>query len=92
MCCLGFERDNYIIKNILPAVGTHICYQGEEVKILHIDPLEETVVLDKGDKKEQIKLELILPSGYQNAIKSYRKCGSCKKTYREDENFAVLYE
>ncbi len=92
VCCLGFERDNYIVKNILPEVGTHICYQGQEVKILHIDPLKETVVLDKGDKKEEVKLELILPFGYQNAIKSCKKCSCCRKTQKEDENFAILYE
>ncbi len=93
VCCLAFERDNYTVKNILPEVGTSLCYQGKEVKLLHVDPLREKVLVDYGDRKEEVHLRSLLPVGYEKAIQNCKRCGTCcRRSHREDENLAVLYE
>ena len=93
VCCLAFERENYLIKHILPEVGTSICYKGKEVKVVHIDPLKETLVIDIGEKKEEIKIEEILPVGYENAIRNCKTCiRCCSRVQREEETFATFYD
>ncbi len=93
VCCLAFERDNYTVKNILPEVGTTLCYQGKEVKLLHVDPLREKVLVDYGDKREEVPLRSLLPLGYERAIQNCKRCvTSCRKSRREDEDLAILYK
>ncbi len=87
VCCLSFERKNYLIKRILPEVNSKICIDGQEAEVLHIDPLKHSITLGFEDKKKELNLEEILPNGYEKAIKRCESCGECCMRHSLSEEF-----
>ncbi|SHK27379.1 PSP1 domain-containing protein [Thermocrinis minervae] len=86
MCCLAFERENYLVKNILPEVGSEICLNGKVYKILHIDPPHGKSILELDGKRIEIPLESLLPNDYKVAIENCKRCSSCcRRNLKEDE-------
>lgn len=77
VCCLSFERNNYLIKRILPEPNTRICLDGKEAEVLHIDPMRNTITLAFEDRKRELNLEEILPKGYEVAVKRCESCNEC---------------
>lgn len=77
LCCLAFERENYMVKNLLPEVGSSLCYEGKEYTLLHVDPLRDKVLLQGEEGKREVKLQELLPVGYERAIEHCKRCGGC---------------
>ncbi|MEZ0361465.1 MAG: regulatory iron-sulfur-containing complex subunit RicT [Hydrogenobacter sp.] len=93
MCCLAYERDNYIVKNLFPEVGTQLCFKGRTYKLLYVDPPSSKVLLEADGKKEELNMELLLPYGYEKALKHCKSCGfCCRRAYKEDEAFINTQE
>ena len=89
ICCLAYERENYLIKEIFPEVGTSLCYQEREFKLLVVDPLREYATLEDEGKKVDVPLKDLLPFEYKKAIEHCRThpiC--CRKPSVEYEAFA----
>ncbi len=77
ICCMSFERENYYLKLLLPEKGSKLCFKGEEVSILEIDPLRMLAVLGKEDKKIEVNLEELLPKDYRKILKTCGGCSGC---------------
>ncbi len=91
MCCLVFERENYLIKAILPEVGSEIGIEGKVYKVQYIDPLRWKISLLSEDSKREMSLEEILPKGYERALQHCKECGGCcRKGPIENEAFAGI--
>jgi len=86
VCCMAFERENYLLKALFPDAGTSLCWQGKEVKLLEVDPLRELVVLEEeGGKKREVPARELLPDGYEKALAFCLECGYCcrRDSYEE---------
>ncbi len=81
VCCMSFEKKNYLIKRILPDVNTDICVKGKEAKVIHIDPLRDSITLAFGESKKELSLQEILPVGYEVALKRCESCEECCVRY-----------
>jgi len=93
LCCLAYERDNYLVKEILPEIGTPLCYQGKEFRLAFVDPIQEYAMLEADDKKVRVPLEEILPFGYKKSLENCRKCPTCCRRINLDyEAFAGTQE
>ena len=92
VCCMAFERENYLIKVLFPEPGTTICYNKQEVKILEIDPIRELVVVEYTElgKKVELHLRDLLPKNYEKAIENCKACNYCCKRWAYEE--ATEYE
>ncbi len=77
ICCMSFERDNYLLKLLLPERGSKLCFRGEEVSLLEVDPLRMLAVLGRDDKKIEVSLEELLPRDYQKVLKGCSACSCC---------------
>lgn len=84
ICCMSFERDNYLIKNLFPERGTKFCFRGEEVTLLEVDPLRGFAVLEIGEKKVEVPVGDILPKDYDKAVKPCGSCGGCCQARQTD--------
>lgn len=85
ICCLAYERNNYVVKSILPEIGTELCFDGKILKLLHVDPLMNKVLVEVDGKKEEMNIELLLPFGYEKVLKHCSTCSCCKHLLKEDE-------
>ena len=93
LCCLAYERDNYMIRNLLPEVGTELCFKGKIYKLLYIDPPMDKVLIESEGKKEELSISSLLPYGYEKALRHCKSCGlCCRRAYKEDEAFINLQE
>lgn len=93
ICCLAYERDNHIVKNLLPETGTELCFNGKVLQILYIDPPKGKVLVQIEGKKEEIDLHMLLPYDYEKALRHCRSCGlCCRRTYKEDEAYINAQE
>ncbi len=91
MCCLVFERGNYLIKSILPEVGSELCYEGKVYKVLQVDPIGWKISLATEESKREIDLKDVLPEGYERALKHCEACGDCcRRAFVEDETLARI--
>ncbi|WP_448584190.1 PSP1 domain-containing protein [Thermocrinis sp.] len=77
LCCLAYERENYLIKEILPEIGTSFCYQGKEFKLAFVEPLKGYAILEADERKVHVPLEELLPFNYKKALEHCRKCNMC---------------
>ncbi len=89
VCCLSFEKDNYIVKHLLPERGSEICIDKKVGRLLEVDPLRNTLLVQFEDRAKEFNLEEILPKGYERAIKSCQSCGGCCRRFAGDK---VEYE
>jgi len=85
ICCMSFERDNYLVKTLLPETGTQICWSGREVTLLEVDPLRNTAVLADEGKKIEVSISELLPKDYEKVLALCSSCNCCFKA-REDFN------
>ncbi len=83
ICCMSFERDNYLVKHLFPEKGSELCVEGRTAKLLEIDPIRGTVTLELEGKKMEMNLEDLLPKGYENALSSCKSCGGCCGRFAE---------
>ena len=77
VCCMSFEKINYVIKYILPPEGTNICFDGKEYTISYIDPLTNLITLNSQEEKINVNILDIVPEGYEVAVKKCASCGGC---------------
>ncbi len=77
LCCLAYERENYLIKEILPEVGTSLCYNGKEYSFVSVEPLRGYVLLEREGRKIEVPLKELLPKYYEMALKHCRACPTC---------------
>ena len=89
ICCMSFERENYLIKNLLPEAGSQICWSGREVTILEVDPLRNTVVLKDGEKKVEVSVSDLLPRDYEKVLRLCSSCNCCFKTQEEIRDYEI---
>ncbi len=85
ICCLAYERNNYLVKSILPEIGTELCFDGKILKLLYVDPLMNKVLVEVDGEKEEMNIELLLPFGYEKALKHCSTRSCCKHLLKEDE-------
>lgn len=90
VCCISFEKLNYIVKHILPPENTNICFAQKEYTIAHIDPIKNTIDLQREGENISINLLEFLPEGYDIVIKKCASCGGC--CVRQEEQNVVLEE
>ncbi|WP_448587397.1 PSP1 domain-containing protein [Thermocrinis sp.] len=84
LCCLAYERENYIVKDILPEIGTSLCYQGKEFKLVFVDPIQEYAILEADGKRLHVPLRELLPFGYEKAIERCKACSTCCRRTSQD--------
>jgi len=89
VCCMSFEKDNYLVKHLLPERGSELCVDGKVAKLLEVDPLRNVVVLDFEGKAKEIPLESVLPKNYDKVIRNCQTCGGCCRRFSEEN---VNYE
>ncbi len=77
VCCMSFEKINYVIKYILPPVGTQIGFNNKEYTVSHIDPITNTISLSSEEEKLNLNIMDLLPDGYEIAVKKCASCGGC---------------
>ena len=87
VCCMAYERENYLIKVLFPEVGTKLCFNRQEVKLLEIDPIRGTVVVEYEElgKKVELGISDLLPKDYEKALEHCRKCESCCRRFAYEE-------
>ncbi|WP_461832491.1 PSP1 domain-containing protein [Aquifex sp.] len=94
VCCMAFERENYLVKFLLPEVGTKLCFNKQEVILREIDPIRELVVIEYEESGKKIELGIrdILPKGYEKVLDYCRSCGSCcrRGTYEEATEHEII--
>lgn len=84
ICCMSFERENYLVKHILPERGSEICLDGKVATLLEVDPIRWTALLQIEGRKREVGLEELLPLGYERALHACRRCGGCcRRLYEE---------
>ncbi len=87
-CCISFEKENYMVKILLPPCETSICFEGREVRLKEIDPLRNSATLESEERSKEIPLDLLLPIGYRNVLEFYRNCPGCyRKSLLEDNTY-----
>lgn len=84
VCCMSFEKENYLIKNLFPEKGTEICMDGKVGKLLEVDPLRGVVVVEFEDRKKEVNMYDMLPKGYEVALEHCRACGGCCRRLSEE--------
>ena len=84
VCCMSFEKENYLIKNLFPEKGSSICVEGKEGRLLEVDPLRGVVVIEFEDRKTEFLISQILPKGYESALEHCRTCGGCCRRFLEE--------
>ncbi|NPB07602.1 MAG: stage 0 sporulation family protein [Aquificae bacterium] len=87
VCCMAFERENYLLKVLFPEVGSTICYNGQEVKLLEVDPIRELVVIEYPDSGKKVELGVrdLLPKDYEKALEHCKRCGYCCRREHYEE-------
>jgi len=81
VCCMSFEKENYLVKILFPPKGSELCLGGDTVKLLEVNPLSNTVVVEMEDRKRELPLEQLLPKGYERVLEFYRNCGGCARRF-----------
>lgn len=93
VCCMAFERENYLLKALFPEPGTTICYNKQEVKILEVDPIRELVVVEYPElgKKVELHVRDLLPKDYEKAIEHCKACNYCcrRGIYEEATEYEI---
>ncbi|MFN3814365.1 MAG: stage 0 sporulation family protein [Aquificaceae bacterium] len=87
ICCLAYERNNYTVKTILPEIGTEFCFEGKTLRLLYVDPLMNKVIVEVDGKKEDMDIKLLLPFGYEKALKH-----CCCKYSKEDDVISQIHD
>ncbi len=77
VCCMAFERENYLVKNLLPPEDTELCVDGVTYKVLEVDPIRWLITVESEGKKREIPIGDVLPKGYEKALSSCRMCSGC---------------
>ncbi len=77
VCCMAFERENYLVKNLLPPKETEICIEGKVGKVLEVDPIRNLMTVEFEDRKREIPLDELLPRGYERALRFCKSCQGC---------------
>jgi len=92
VCCMAFERDNYLIKFLFPEPGSELCYNGQEVRLLEVDPVRELVVIEYKESSRKVELSVrdLLPNDYEKALEHCMRCGGCCR--RETPKEATEHE
>jgi len=89
LCCLAYERENYLIKEILPDVGTSICYDGREYNLIFVEPLRGYALLEREGKKIEVPLKELLPNHYERSLEHCRAYPTCCKRVGIDHEATV---
>jgi len=89
LCCLAYERENYLIKEILPDVGTSLCYDGREYNLIFVEPLRGYALLEREGKKFEVPLKELLPNHYERALEHCRACPTCCRRVGIDHEATV---
>jgi len=84
VCCMSFEKENYLIKSLFPERGSELCVEGKVDKLLEVDPLRNVVVIEFEDRKKELSISELLPKGYEVALEHCKTCGGCCKKFSED--------
>jgi len=90
VCCMSFEKINYVIKYILPPECTNICFDGKEYTISYIDPLTNLITLNSQEEKINVNILDIVPEGYEVAVKKCASCGGCCASNMDQQS--VVFE
>ena len=77
VCCMAFERENYLIKTLLPPKDTEICVNGKVGKVLEVDPIRNLITVEFEDRRREIPIEEFLPKNYERALSFCRSCSGC---------------
>jgi cell fate regulator YaaT (PSP1 superfamily) len=89
LCCLAYERENYLVKEILPDLGTSICYDGREYNLIFVEPLRGYALLEREGKKFEVPLKDLLPNHYERALEHCRACPTCCRRVGIDHEATV---
>ncbi len=93
VCCMAFERENYLIKMLFPEPGTTLCYNKQEIKILEVDPIRELVVVEYPELNKKVELHIrdLLPKDYDKAIEHCKACVYCcrREMYEEATEYEI---
>jgi cell fate regulator YaaT (PSP1 superfamily) len=90
ICCMSFERDNYLVKHLFPERGTELCFTGQEVTLLEVDPLRGLAVLKSEEKKLEVPISELLPKDYEKVLSNCRGCkGCCRFSNGEREEYEI---
>lgn len=84
VCCMSFEKDNYLVKHLLPEKGSELCVDGKVARLLEVDPLRSVVVLDFEGKAKELPLGEVLPKDYEKVLKNCQTCGGCCRRFSEE--------
>jgi Uncharacterized homolog of PSP1 len=90
VCCMSFEKINYVIKYILPPEGTNICFDDKEYTVSYIDPLTNLITLNSQEEKINVNIFDIVPEGYEVAVKKCASCGGCCASNMDQQS--VVFE
>ncbi len=85
ICCMAFEKENYLVKTLLPEKGSQICIEGKEVTILEIDPLSGKMKVETSEGKEEIPIESVLPKDYEKVLEFYKREACCLKRFQSNQ-------
>ncbi len=85
VCCMSFEKENYLIKMLFPQKGTELCFGGKTVKLLEVDPLRNTAVIEVEERRKEIPVGEMLPEGYERVLDFYRNCGGCPRRFAVED-------
>ena len=84
VCCMSFEKENYLVKHILPEKGSEICLEGKVATLLEVDPLRSVALLQIGEKRKEVSFEELLPKGYERVLRALREQGGCCRKMLEE--------
>ncbi len=84
VCCMSFEKDNYLVKHLLPEKGSELCLDGKTVRLLEVDPLRNVAVVEFENKAREIDLRELLPKDYDRVIRNCQSCGGCCRRLAEE--------
>jgi len=79
VCCMSFEKENYLAKLLFPPKGSELCLGGKTVRLLEVDPLRHTATVEVEERRKEIPLGDLLPDRYERVLDFYRNCGGCQR-------------
>ncbi len=90
MCCMSFEKENYLVKRFFPEKGTEIGFGGKNWKLLEVDPLTNLVLLEFEGRRKTFKLDELLPNGYEKILEFYRTLDkNCGRIMEESLGYEI---
>ncbi len=79
VCCMSFEKENYLAKLFFPPKGSELCLNGRTVRLLEVDPLRCIAVVETESRRKEVSLKDLLPDHYERVLEFYRNCGGCHR-------------